>query len=126
MKIMSRIFVFNALVLLTLNVEAKDNGHKNVQSLEWAIFPLKDGRLRVNINNSLKKRLLVLIKSVEGETIQQNYIGKRQVKAAINYNISELDEGDYKIYIYSHDIVENKNFHIESIAEKRYRMLTLE
>ena len=123
MKTIIMVFVVPALLLLALNVAAKDKEHKKVQSLEWAIFPLKDGKLRLNINNGLEKRLLVSIKSMKGETVQQNYIGKKQAKTAINYDVSELDEGDYKIYVYSNNTVESKNFHI--VAEKRYRSLTL-
>ena len=117
------VFVVPAMLLLALNVAAKDKEHKKVQSLEWAIFPLKDGKLRLNINNGLEKRLLVSIKSMKGETVQQNYIRKKQAKTAINYDVSELDEGDYKIYVYINNTVESKNFHIA--AEKRYRSLTL-
>ena len=125
MEIKTRVFVLKALMLLTLNVDARDHEHKRIQSVEWAVFPLKDGRLRVNIYNGLGKRLLILIKSFNGETIQQNYIGKKQVKAAINYDVSDLNEGDYKIYVYGHNIGESKNFHIKNITEKHYRMLTL-
>ncbi|TLV02470.1 hypothetical protein FEN17_02240 [Dyadobacter luticola] len=122
---MNRALAFQVLMLLALNTEAKDNSHKNIGSLEWTIFPLKDGRLRVNINNNLKMKLIVMVKSFEGKTIQQNYIGKRPVKTAINYDISELKDGDYEICIYSKRMMENKHFHIENISVQQHRLLSV-
>ncbi|NIJ54470.1 hypothetical protein [Dyadobacter arcticus] len=125
MKITFKAFIFQFALLFALQANADDKETKNAKSFEWVIFPSKDGKLRVNINNHKRERMLVLIKCQEGETVHKNYVGRTRVKTAINYDLSELKDGDYKVLIYIGDNVEIKDFHIGPVATFLPRHLTV-
>ncbi|MCF0064701.1 DUF3244 domain-containing protein [Dyadobacter chenwenxiniae] len=124
MKIKLSVFACYIFLHTVFDSRAYPIDHGSTKSFEWAIFPLKDGRLRVNITNHQLERMVVIIKNEKGEVIQKNFIDKKTEKPAISYDISSLESGNYKVHLLSKSGAETKDFQL-NIVRAQSRFLTI-
>ncbi|TDB67383.1 DUF3244 domain-containing protein [Arundinibacter roseus] len=99
---------------------------KKATSFSTGIYTSVDGRLNVNIEKSKLAAATVLILNSNGDILARESIGKKQSEASIKFDLSQLQEGEYKLAIVSNSEKEVKDFVITSEKEITKRTLTFE
>ncbi|MCF2505505.1 hypothetical protein L0663_19085 [Dyadobacter sp. CY107] len=125
MKTILKVFACYFFLQSAAHAKTSDDvDNKSAKSFESVIYPLKDGRLRINITNARLERMVVIMKNEEGVIIQKNFIDKKCEKAGITYDVSNLERGKYKIYIRNKKDAEIKDFNIEEV-KAQHRFITM-
>ncbi|TDB61822.1 DUF3244 domain-containing protein [Arundinibacter roseus] len=101
-------------------------GSKKATSFATGIYTSQDGRLNVNIEKSLPLNTTVLIMNSQGDILARENVSRKQTKACIKFDLSALQDGEYKLAVVSKVDKEVKEFVISSATAVTQRTLTFE
>ena len=99
---------------------------KKPTSFATVIYKNIDGGINVNIEKQGLATASVLITNAKGEVLAREGIGRKQAKAAIKFNLKDLNDGEYKVMVASKGEQVVKEFSITSEKEVIARTLTFE
>lgn len=127
---MKKVFLslcIGAVVLFQTAALANDKeGEKIAGRFESVLFPTIEGKVRVNILNPDRKLILVQFKTMIGETVHEDFIDRKQRKAAINYDVSRLLTGTYQVRITDGKHIETRYFNIAEGESRLVRKVSLQ
>ena len=78
------------------------------------IYKNIDGGINVNVEKNSPAYAAILLTNANGDLLARQSIGKRQMKAATKFNLSQLHDGTYKIAVVSKGEKVEKEFVISS------------
>ena len=110
----------------TVAFAGPDGGTKKPTTFETVIYKNIDGGINVNVEKKGFASAAVLITNAKGEVLAREGIGRKQTKAAVKFNVRELNDGEYKVTVVSKGEEVSKEFSITSEKSVVQRTLTFE
>lgn len=110
----------------TVAFAGPDGGAKKPTTFETAIYKTIDGGINVNVEKKGTSPAAVLIINANGDILARQGIGRHQKKAAIKFNVKDLNAGEYKVMVASQGEQVVKEFSITSEVSVVQRTLTFE
>lgn len=115
-----------ALLLLAMVTSATfaNSDSNQVKSFDFVSYTTIEGKLQVNILNHSRHPVYISLQTFNGRTIHSKVITGRQHKPAIVYNVSDLEPGQYQIYISNKECSWVRLFKIEQPKTQLQRDIT--
>ena len=110
----------------TVAFAGPDGGSKKPTTFETVIYKNIDGGINVNIEKKGTASAAVTITNANGDVLARQGIGRNQKKAAIKFNVQDLNAGEYKVMVASQGEEVVKEFSITSEVSVVERTLTFE
>jgi len=99
---------------------------KKPTSFATVIYKNIDGGINVNVEKKGVAAAAVIITNAKGDVLAREGIGRKQTKAAIKFNLKDLNDGEYKVMVASKGEEVVKEFSITSEKSVVERTLTFE
>lgn len=116
-----------ALVLGSTAVFAgPGKGTSKPTTFATGIYKTTKGDLSVNIEKKGVAPVTVLILNSKGEVLSREGLTRKQTKATIRFDVSNLQDGEYQVKVVSNGEKEVTDFSITSQASVVARTITLE
>ncbi|WP_221391609.1 hypothetical protein [Dyadobacter sp. NIV53] len=112
MKNSVKSFLLLFVMFVSLHAHSADNNIMYKKTFDAAVYKAYNGNLRVNVDTKEKMRMGILIKTMDGKILQEDYMDKKTSRFAVSYNFSDLEEGEYQIQIFNKRESETKTFRI--------------
>jgi hypothetical protein len=114
MKMVIKTAMCAVMLLSTVNANADDKKATKAKTFESTLYITSEGKLRVNVDNKGRSSMLIVIRTMDGETVNKYFISKKKMKSAVNYDLSDLEVGEYKIQVTNGNHVDVNTFRISS------------
>lgn len=125
-KVLLGLCIVAAALFQTAVLANDKESEKNARRFESVLFPTIEGKVRVNILNPDRQLILVQFKTMIGETVHEDFINRKQRKAAINYDVSRLLTGTYQVRITDGKHIETRHFNIAEGESRLARKVSLQ
>ena len=110
----------------TVAFAGPDGGTKKPTTFETVIYKNIDGGINVNVEKKGFASAAVIITNAKGDVLAREGIGRKHTKAAVKFNVRELNDGEYKVTVVSKGEEVSKDFSITSEKSVVQRTLTFE
>ena len=110
----------------TVAFAGPDESAKKPTTFATVIYKNIDGGINVNVEKKGASSAAVIITNAKGDILAREGIGRKQMKAAIKFNVTDLNDGEYKVTVVSKGEEVSKEFSITSEKSVVARTLTFE
>ncbi len=126
MKKIIQTIVFAAFIGLTSAVASNGKEVGKTHSFQSAMYLNKEGKLMINVQKEASVPVIIRIRDRENNVMHQHYLSDKATSCGVKLDISNLEDGNYKVEIISKSEKNVQNIELSTPEVVTSRTLSFE